>query len=81
MLSEKTPSRKDNVANRAIKGAKTCAYDFMIDVGMLSTGDDLPDIELISFNTSSTEGGFRVLKNSPVWRVLRISIQSVSVSV
>jgi len=54
------------VANRAIKGAKTSAYDFMIDVGMLSTGDVLSDIELISFNTSSTEGGFRVLKNSPV---------------
>jgi len=27
----------------------------MIDVGMLSTGDDLPDIELNSFNTSSTD--------------------------
>ena len=33
---------------------------------MLSTGDDLLDIELISFNTSSTVGGVRVLKNSPV---------------
>jgi len=62
----KTPSRKDNVANRAINGAKTSAYDFMIDVGMLSTGDDLPNIELISFNTSWPEGSFRVLKNSPV---------------
>ena len=61
-----THSRKDNAAYCAIKGAKTSACDFMIDVGMLSTEDDLPNMEFISFNTSSTEGGVRVLKNSPV---------------
>ena len=33
---------------------------------MLWIGDDLPDMEFMSFNTSSTVGGFIILKNSPV---------------
>jgi len=36
------------------------------DVGILSTGVDFPSIELLSFSTSSTEGGCRMLKNSPL---------------
>ena len=44
------------MASCTIKGANTSAHDFIIDVGML-TIDDSPDIECISFNTSSTEGG------------------------
>jgi hypothetical protein len=54
------------LAKRAINGAKTSAHDLIIDVGILSTGDDFPDIELMSFSTSSTEGGSTMLKNSPV---------------
>ena len=38
----------------------------MIDVGMLSIEDDLPDMEFMSFDTSSTVGDLRMLKNSPV---------------
>jgi len=54
------------MASCAINGAKTSAHGFIIDDGMQSIGKCLPDIEFINFNASSTVGGFRKLKKSPL---------------
>ena len=54
------------MARRAINGAKTSAHDLIIDVGILSTGDDFPGIELINFSTSFADGGCNMPNNSPV---------------
>jgi len=59
----KIPSWKDNVAKCAINCVITSAHDLSTDVGVLSTGDDFTVIELM---TSSTEGGYRMLKNPPL---------------
>jgi hypothetical protein len=41
-------------------------HDLMIDVGILSIGEDFAGIESISFLTSSTVGGSRSQKGSPL---------------
>jgi len=48
------PSLNDSFARWAIRGANTSTHDLMMEVGMWSTGDDLPGIEVINFLTSSS---------------------------
>jgi len=55
-----------------IKGAIKNAIHLNLLMTLLSI-DDLPDIKLISFNTSSTVGSFRILITSMFW----ISIQTI----
>ena len=45
---------------------KISEHDLMIDVGMLSIGEDFAGIESISFLTSSTVGGSGSHKGSPL---------------
>ena len=51
------PSRNDNAASLAMSGAKISEQDFGSDVGILSTIDDFPGVELRMCLTSSTVGG------------------------
>ena len=51
------PSRNYNAASLAMSGAKTSEQDFRSDVGILSTIDDFPEVELRMRLTSSTVGG------------------------
>ena len=43
------PSLKDSVTSLVISGANDFAHVLMTDVGILSSGDELDDIERISF--------------------------------
>ena len=49
-----------------ISGANRSTHDLIIDVGILSTGEDFAGIVMISLVTSSTYGGCIRLNNSPV---------------
>jgi len=75
MGCRKNTISKDNLAKRAIIGAKTSAHDFMINIVILLTEYDFLDIELIIFNTSSTEGALAYRDTSVFW------INTLSVSV
>ena len=56
---------KDKLAKRAMRTEKVSEHDFSKDVGMKPSGDDLPDIERSSFETSSGVTG--VYSESRLW--------------
>src|SRR5208282_701779 len=60
------PSLDDNVTSRVLSGANTSTHDLMIDVGILSIGDDFAGIAQISCPTSSTDGCCSMSTGVPV---------------
>src|SRR5664279_4947203 len=55
----------DRFTSLQISGANVVEHVLMTDVGILSSGDDLHGIELISFWTSSTVVGGRLVNSGP----------------
>src|SRR5664279_1781102 len=55
----------DRFTSLQISGANVVEHVLMTDVGILSSGDDLHGIELISFWTSSTVVGGRSVNSGP----------------
>ena len=63
-MEGKAPSLKEIVASLVMSVAKMSGQSLMTEVGILSIGDDLAGMDLMSLRTLSAEGGVMAERGS-----------------